>query len=83
MRGLSATVQWGYHCAASLGAYTFTASDTGGEITAVVNAADDFKLSQPALKFCITRQNGRRWSWPVLSLQIADGALTATVGPQE
>lgn len=83
MRGQTAVVQWGWHRAAQLGPYTFTASDAGGEVTAPVVSSDAIKLSQPALTFCVSRPNGTRWIWPVLSLHIADGTLHASLGPQE
>lgn len=83
LKGSAAVVQWGWHNAAQLGSYTFTASDVGGDVTAMVTSVDAVKLSQPALTFCITRPNGTRWTWPVLSLHIADGTLSASLGPQE
>lgn len=83
IRGPSASVHWGYHSAARLGAWTITASDMGGELTAKVESADTFKLSQPALTFRVPRPNGSVWKWPILSLQYADGRLSARLGPQE
>jgi hypothetical protein len=83
IRGPEGVVTWGYHHAATLGPWTLTASDTGGEVTAAVTSSDDYKLSQPALKFCVPRQNGTAWKWPVLSLWVADGTLHASLGPQE
>lgn len=76
-------MRWGYHRAAQLGPWTFTADATGGDLTATVESADAFKLSQPALTFRVDRQNGPAWIWPVLSLHYADGALSARLGSQE
>lgn len=81
--GLSAVIKWGYHEAASLGKWDLSARETGGDLTAKVVSSKDFELSQPVLKFCVMRQNGPAWKWPVLSLWIADGTLHAQLGPQE
>jgi hypothetical protein len=83
IRGVQASVRWGYHPAAALGPWTLTASDTGGHIEAQIVSADDYRLSQPALKFCVTRQNGIVATWPVLTLHVAGQTLYASVGPQE
>ncbi len=81
--GKTAVLKWAYHDAAMLGTWEITARNTGGDLTATVVSSDDFMLSQPALKFCVPRQNGPAWIWPVLSLWVADGTLHASLGPQE
>jgi len=83
IRGPKAVIQWSYHCAATLGSWELTESDTGGTLTAQVIEADHYRLTQPALTFCITRQNRPPFVWPVLSLHVADGTLNAALGPQE
>ena len=81
--GPAGAVQWGYYCAASVGAWTLAAHATGGTLTAAVTSSDPYRLTQPALRFVVTRQGGRTWSWPIVTLRIADGTLTASLGPQE
>ena len=83
MTGPDGAIRWGYHTAATVGAWTFTADATGGNLTAQVVTADDFKLSQQELTFRCNRQKGPAWVWPVQSLSVAGGTLTARLGPQE
>jgi hypothetical protein len=78
-----ATVQWGYHCAASLASWSLSANGATGTLTATVGEADPFKLEQPGLKFCVIRQTGLPWEWPITALHIADRTITATVDLQE
>ena len=81
--GQEGELLWGYLPAASLGPWTFTADHAGGDLTAQVKDADTFRTSQPFLTFRVVRQNASVWIWPVQSLHIADGRLTARLGPQE
>lgn len=83
VRGQSAELRWGYYSAAAIGPWTLTVHPSGGALTGTVIRADAFRTSQPSLTFRVTRQNAPAWIWPVLTLQIADGSLTATLGPQE
>jgi len=83
MKGAEAQIRWAYHRAASLGAWELSASGPIGTFTATVIEADTFKLSQPALSVRIPRPNGSAWSYPVQSLHVADGTLTARVSLQE
>jgi hypothetical protein len=80
--GQAAEVRWGYFIAAALGAFTLTANGTGTRVTAEVRDVDPIKSVQPGLRFCVVRQS-TVWTWPIESLQIADGTLTASLGPQE
>ena len=83
IHGPEGVVRWVYHSAATLGAWTLTVTPAGGDLTATVVSADDFKLSQQGLTFRWSRQNGSAWVWPIQSLHVADVTLTARVGPQE
>ena len=83
IQGTSGVIKWAWHDAATLGAWTLTTRDTGGDLTATVTSSDDYTLTQPALTFCVTRQNGITWKWPVNTLFIADGTMHASLGPQE
>lgn len=81
--GKEAEIRWGYRKAARLSSYILTADGASGTVTGTVAEADSFTLTQPALTFRIVRQNGPAWSYPVQSLQVADGTLTARVSLQE
>ena len=83
LRGPAAELRWGYYVAATLGAWTVTVKDGIGELTASVVSADTFRTSQPSLTFYVSRQNSRPWVWPVDTLQIAGGTLTARLGSQQ
>jgi hypothetical protein len=83
VHGTAGEVRWGYYPAATVGAWTITAGSKGGTLTAAVTSSDLYRLRQPALRFTITRQDGRSWSWPITELAVADGTLTASLGPQE
>jgi hypothetical protein len=79
IRGPAGEVRWGYHSAASLGAWTVV----DNHLTAQVVQADDFKVAQRPLTFIVHRPSGRTWSWNVGSLQIAGETLTAVLDPVE
>jgi hypothetical protein len=80
-RGPEAQVKWGYHLAVSLGPWELMADDRGGTVTATVVTHDACAASQQPLTFVVPRPKGHKWVWPIQSLQIADGKLTASVGP--
>jgi hypothetical protein len=42
--------------------------------------ADAFKMSQQPLMFVAPTERGE-WRWPILSVTVTDGALTASLGP--
>jgi hypothetical protein len=82
MRGAAGAVMWSYHVAASLADWTYTAEPDGGTVTAKVVTHDAFKVSQQPVTFVVRRPTGQ-WTWPIQSLQIANGTLTARVGSPE
>lgn len=78
MRGLEATVRWGYRTAAALGAWTFNRTDNGGTVTARIVTRDAFLMTQVPLD--VRAPMGRAiWRWRITSLQINDTTLTASV----
>lgn len=79
IRGSAGAVMWGYHVAASVGSWELSAHGSERVLTGTVTHADAFRLSQPALTFRVTRQNGTPWVWALTGLQIADGTLSAHV----
>jgi hypothetical protein len=83
VRGNAAVIRWSYHTAASLGSWTATKGPEGITLTASVLSSDAFKVSQQPLTFVVVRPNGVTWRWPIQSLQIDSGSLTASLGPQE
>jgi len=80
IRGEAAELRWGYLPAAQLRDWTFNPSSL--TVTARVVSSDAFRVSQHPIVFTVPRQTCV-WKWPVLSLQIVDGSLSAALGPQE
>jgi len=74
-----------YHLAATVGPWTMTLENAAGDlsVSAAVVSADTYRVSQQPLVFVVPRGQGSAWRWPVKSLQVADGRLTASLGPQE
>ena len=83
LTGHDGAIVWGYHTAASVVSWSLSATGTTGTLTAKVSKADTFKLTQQDLKFRVRRQTGTSWEWPIDSLHVADGTVTATVRLQE
>ncbi len=82
-RGEAAELRWGYHSAAVLTDWTMTPQTASSlTVTARVVSSDAFRVSQHPIVFTVHRQIAD-WKWPVKTLQIANGALTAELGPQE
>lgn len=78
VRGQAAVLKWGYHDAATLGSWTLYL----GTLTAAVVSADQFRITQQPIVFVASHAAGA-WRWPIEALSIADGTLTARLGPQE
>lgn len=83
IHGPSARIYWGYRPVATLGPWDLSLDSTSTRVTASVVAAETYALSQPGLTFRWSRQNGRECIFPILSLQIADGAVSAQLGLEE
>jgi hypothetical protein len=77
--GQAAELRWGYATAATLGAWAVAGAQGDWTFTATIVTHDTFRVSQRPLK--VVTPNG--WRWPVLSLQITDRTLTASIGPTE
>jgi hypothetical protein len=82
LRGLEARIDWGYFPAVRLGSWTVTVDATHRTLTGRVTESDTFRVQQQPLTFVVSRPRGN-WLFPVNTLQIADGQLTASLGPQE
>ena len=83
LRGAEAVIKWGWHTAVSLGPWSVEVDPTQRTLTGKVVKADTFRVLQQPLKFYVSRPRGTAWVWPVESLHVADGELTARLGPQE
>jgi len=79
VRGVAGEIRWSYHRAATLGAWTIDA----GRLTATVDTADAFKMTQSPLTFTVRRDSGVVWSWDLRETQINGSSLTATVVAEE
>jgi hypothetical protein len=77
----AAEIRWGYHVAASLAGCELLVNSSGSRLSARVTSADPFRLSQRPIVFRINR-SPVPWRWPIESLQIDGGLLTAQLGPQ-
>lgn len=74
VRGAVAEIRWGHYSAARLGSWTLD----DGVLTATIAHVDAFRVSQWPLTLVIGSIER-----PIVALQIADGTLTARLGPQE
>jgi len=81
IKGTEGEIRWVYHRAARLGLWSLSAQGATGTLTAKVLESDAFKLEQPGLVFRVCRPNGS-WTYPILSLHIADGTLYASLDLQ-
>ena len=78
VRGQEGALCWGYHQAAVLGPWTIT----GDTLKATVISHDAFRTSQPSVTFRVPRPRTAPWVWPIDTLQIANGTLTARLRPE-
>jgi len=81
--GQTARVAWGYLTAATVRAWTVTKAEDGSwSLAATIDDTDTFRVTQRPLVFKASHARGT-WRWPVATLQITDGTLTASLGPPE
>lgn len=84
IRGSAGEIRWGYHLAASVGPWSILAEGSGGTLTGTVVSHDTFRVSQQPLTFLVARTDGQApWRWSITGLQIMDGALSASLSPEE
>jgi hypothetical protein len=85
IRGVVASVRWGYHRAADLRAWTITRDrrdKTVFHFRGQVVRADPFLGARSELVLVVPLKGGRAWwQWPVRELAIANGQARATLGP--
>jgi hypothetical protein len=80
--GRDGVLRWGYFQAAGLSTWTVTRDGGRWTLAGTVTGVDAFRVTQRPLAFVATHATGC-WRWPVETLAIADGRLTAALGPQE
>jgi hypothetical protein len=80
--GERGSIRWGYRSVAAVSAWTLTKAGGVTSVTGSVSDVDSYGISQRPLLFIVTRDTGAL-RFPVLELQIADGTLIASLGPQE
>lgn len=78
LTGDGGEIRWAYYPVATLGPWTLTMGDSRRVLTGAVVSVQMTRVNQTPLTFVY----GRR-TWPVESLSIADGRVTARLGPQE
>jgi hypothetical protein len=76
--GAQGLVCWGYYTAAQVRSWTLTPADGSWALSATVESADTFKVTQRPLVFVAANQR-----WPVIELQITGASLTAVLGLKE
>lgn len=83
LRGLEATVVWGYRTAAVCRSWTIHRTPQGRwTLQADLKRADAFQLRQQPLKFTAPRKGGY-FCWPVVGVTLGTHTLAATLGPPE
>jgi hypothetical protein len=83
VKGVIGQVKWSYYNAAAIHGYAVSRSAEGQwSLRASVVMADAFKLSQRPLVFVAPTQRGDM-RWPIVDLNLAEGALVATLGQPE
>jgi hypothetical protein len=83
LRGLEATIVWGYRTAAVCKSWEIIRTPGGAwALTATIARADPFQLRQAGLKFTAPRVGGF-FCWPVLSLTVGTSSILATLGAPE
>jgi hypothetical protein len=94
IRGARASIKWGYHVAAQLGAWTFAGSGVeGGQVSAAVVSRDVFRLSQAPLTLVLTLDSvdpatrtvtgTAQVKWPVRGMADHGETMMVMVGPCE
>jgi len=79
VRGPSAVIRYGYHRAATLGAWSIT----NGRLTADVQSADAFRLTQSPLTLIVPRSGGTDWRWRLSDVERVGPQLIAAVHDEE
>ena len=80
LRGVVGRIEWAHYEAARVEGYTVTRTAADGwRLTARVILADPFKLAQRPLRVVAPHARGT-WEWPITTITIDAGTLTARLG---
>lgn len=83
LNGKDAVIRWGYYPAVTVTNWQATlVGEDRWQVTGTVASSDVSRVSQRPLTFVVRHAKGF-WRWPVDALQVVDGTLTASLGPQE
>jgi hypothetical protein len=82
VRGVTASVRWGYAEAATLLHYTVTRQEGRWSARGTLARLDPFQMAQSPLVFVAPHAKGE-WRWPILGCDYAGETFTATLGPPE
>lgn len=81
IKGVVGQIKWGYYVAAAINGFTVSRSPSNEwRVTGVVVREDAFNITQRPLVFVAPHAKGE-WRWPIESLHIVDGTLTARLCP--
>ena len=78
----SGRLLWVYQEAAAVERCALVYTPDGWTLSGVITRANRYRLSQRPLTFEVLTTDGVQ-RWPVVTLQDADGALAARLGPRE
>ena len=78
--GARGRVRWAYYDAAIVTNYTLTRDGGRWRLTGQVTASNPLALQQRPLVFEVPH-NGGAWEWPIETVDVQDGRLSATLGP--
>jgi hypothetical protein len=81
MAGAAGQIHWAYAVAAECEKFEVRQKGKALSLVARLASSDVFKLRQSPLAF-VVKVGGGRWTWPITSLTISDGLLTAQLQPQ-
>jgi hypothetical protein len=83
--GVVGQIKWSYYVAAAINGYTVTRTpENTWRLRGTVVLSDAFKLAKQPLMFVAPHRLGGvdgEWRWPILEMEMADGSLTAKLGP--
>lgn len=83
IQGVVGQIKWGYYVAAAVNGYHVTRTSQGKwSVRGTVVLSDAFKIAQRPLMFVAPHQGGE-WRWPIQSIEIVNGSMTASLGPPE
>jgi hypothetical protein len=83
LRGGTASILWGYHCAVALTSWAITKQNGRWKLEGVPARVEPFMARQSPLLFTAPREKGQTWAWGIESLVIGPRTVVAQLGPPE